>query len=385
MKKIIVLAALLCALKAVQGQTFTNEKFTLKYFQPNIIEVPTPATYTLEGIVESIEETKVYYPTSEGFKKGKLYFSKGSNLFDGALLMCGNPDTIPQTGAHVKAITRVPKIISARPMSYTFKDKNGVSSKCYGYNVTLESIHSYTILNAENKEVFNENIVRQNEFSFPGGLKNKIRYSKKEAAASAYSTLKADIIKKQTNLDIRSGLTFMRNHIKYNVRSSKEKVEIDLAILDIKKKEIPTYADIFTLNSKLIETIDALNVAFKGGSEMNWHTIEFQKNFQELSAGYKGILDEEMAKTAAGSEGRLSNQYFIGLYKNYLWSRLFMGEYELVLEEATNLQAADKQNFKASTFAALSSELKLSFGKIKKFAEDYRIVYKYAKDRSNWK
>jgi hypothetical protein len=385
MKKIIFLATLLCALNSGQAQTFTNEKFTLKYFQPNIIEEPSPATYTLEGVVESDEEVKTYYPITEGFRRGKLYFSKGSNLFDGALLMCGNPDTIPQTGAHVKAITRVPEIISASPMSYTYQDKKGISHIGFGYNVTLESIHSYTIFNAENKEVFSENIIRQNEFAFPEGLKNDMRYSKKEAAKHAYPNLKADIIRTQTNLDIRSGLNIMRNHIKYSVRSSNEKLDIDLAILDIKKKEMPNYADVIALNSRLIETIDALNSKFKAGSEMNWHTIEFQNTFQELSAGYKVILDEEMTKQDADKEGRLSNQYFIGLYKNYLWSRLFTGEYDLVLEEATNLEAADKQNFNANTLAALSSELKLSFSKIKEFAKEYGIIYKYSKERSNWK
>jgi len=128
------------------------------------------------------------------------------------------------------------------------------------------------------------------------------------------------------------------------------------------KKERYTDLTLAFEKMKQIETLTETNKKLK--NKENWHSPAIQKLALECEQIWRKRLQEEEALDSMGNDGKLDEDQFYGITKNWLWAKFILNDHEKVIQTIEKLNEIDKKAIKRlylNQFLGMANDYKLRY------------------------
>lgn len=379
MKNLILSFVVLLMANLSFSQAFENEKIKLKYYKPSFISESIPETFSLDVSQVLNGETIVTKANNEGDEKEQYYFGQYKNVLKGS-------DCVAEGGTFkLHIIQGEPSITEQKPEKYDLKDANGVvTGHAWRINLTIQMSQKMTLENGAGNEIYTYEFPGYAYYShakYAGGATN---FKSKEAAEKNLEEKKEWVLNDHIKWNHRRQSSALKTILKMDLFESNEKLNFNIVVLDVGKKEKEEYADVIALNDKMIALMDKVNAEFKSDSKMNWHTSALKNEFSAMAAEYEKILAIEMEKDKNKEPLRFDNVVLQGLVKNQLWCEFFATNYAVVEEWAKKFQKVDGEtNPNGSAFEVLN-DLRINWNVLTRTNKNYERVYNVCKNNMKW-
>ncbi|MBD3636471.1 MAG: hypothetical protein HUJ25_03940 [Crocinitomicaceae bacterium] len=389
--KISLLFSLLFMFNYLSAQSFDREKIKVKYYRPALYD-GTPARFAHVKITETSRNedgtklTDDFFANPAGEPRAKFFYSKFNwaiKTFDATAAQQaeGEEDTISMVTIDVDLAQYGAPNFAQVDLKDTYGEVKG---KKWIANITCKVPMTYSVYD-QNDTIILENISIDNtkSFEFPKdfySLGDVPVYKSKKAIVYAYNAERQKHLLKMRNDAIGTNLWYIEAELKKALTSENDKFLMQLITLKVKGKDKKTYADILALEERMKNNCDKIKENYKAENKMNWHTKEIHNEFKLIGEEYAKILatDGESGKT------RFSNMTFVGLSKNMLWCLFFTGEFDFVLEHATELRARDEKTTSDDSITSLMNDMKISWHRLESAVKNYKSVYLRNKSRMGW-